>query len=330
MNEVQRDVRIDCLKGLGIVLVVLGHVIQSAVPDYGSNLVFSMIYSFHMPLFMLLSGYVAKVSSKKYVLKRFETLCVPFVCWIFISYLINGEWKVFSVIEKILLVIESPDNGLWFLWVLFLNSVLLWLCTMFAKRFELAEWKVILPVMLGLFYMVFPVISVWGTSINTGMAGIGMVQKYFFYFAGGYLCKQHGIQIRKKHVVIGIIIFSVMMIDYRWSEGIAFWQNMYGKMPTIFWDWGNRTLSGILALAGCISACYLFRFIENWSWGTGLGRFSGDIYILHGWFVGCILPSQDEWYGIAIRTVIIIACAIVTAIIVRKNRVISYFLLGRR
>ena len=43
---------IDSLKGIGIFIVILGHTYQ--VPD----LLHDIIYSFHMPLFFMVSGFV--------------------------------------------------------------------------------------------------------------------------------------------------------------------------------------------------------------------------------------------------------------------------------
>lgn len=59
------DIRLDIIKGIAIILVVMGHCIQygSGNDYYTSALffeenIFKFIYSFHMPLFMLISGYV--------------------------------------------------------------------------------------------------------------------------------------------------------------------------------------------------------------------------------------------------------------------------------
>lgn len=54
-----RNKEIDYLKGLSIILVVVGHAIQYNICDYNVNPFFNIIYSFHMPLFMFISGYVA-------------------------------------------------------------------------------------------------------------------------------------------------------------------------------------------------------------------------------------------------------------------------------
>ncbi len=46
---------IDRLKGLAIILVVMGHIFGFSQPEDGIN---TFIYTFHMPLFMFLSGLV--------------------------------------------------------------------------------------------------------------------------------------------------------------------------------------------------------------------------------------------------------------------------------
>lgn len=56
-----RDLSFDFIKGVLIILVVLGHVIQGLYgidnPDVWENLLFTIIYTFHMPLFIFISGY---------------------------------------------------------------------------------------------------------------------------------------------------------------------------------------------------------------------------------------------------------------------------------
>lgn len=64
----QRLIWADSLKGWLMLLVILGHAIQSTFGvDCDSNHVWNLIYSFHMPAFMAISGWLAYrgiVSSK--------------------------------------------------------------------------------------------------------------------------------------------------------------------------------------------------------------------------------------------------------------------------
>lgn len=52
----KRDLRIDSLKGLLIICVVIGHVIGNFDRSLLSQKVYDFIYMFHMPLFILISG----------------------------------------------------------------------------------------------------------------------------------------------------------------------------------------------------------------------------------------------------------------------------------
>ena len=133
----ERNIYLDVLKAVNIVLVVLGHWIQ-----YGSgtqfvsgtffgNPVFMFIYSFHMPLFMLISGYLFAYSFKnkdwkEILLIKFKQLIVPLFFWSIISLFIaifkseesvNALW----ILKKL---ITGFIYGPWFLWALWWCSVI--------------------------------------------------------------------------------------------------------------------------------------------------------------------------------------------------------------
>ena len=74
---------IDIAKGMGIIYVVLSHVysIPAALSNY--------IYSFHMPLFFFLSGYLFFENKYKsvaeFLKKRVQTLVIPYFIFSFIT-----------------------------------------------------------------------------------------------------------------------------------------------------------------------------------------------------------------------------------------------------
>ena len=100
---------IDCIKGIGIYFVILGHI-------YKCNNIGMWIYSFHMPLFFILSGYL--IADKltvpcysEYFKKKFKSLIRPFI--LFRIALILYWWVVESGFRKL-------DLGpIWFLPILF-------------------------------------------------------------------------------------------------------------------------------------------------------------------------------------------------------------------
>ena len=59
---------IDYLRGIAVFLMLWGHSIQYCYGgqfDFFENSVFKLIYSFHMPFFMLISGYLFYFSEQK-------------------------------------------------------------------------------------------------------------------------------------------------------------------------------------------------------------------------------------------------------------------------
>lgn len=73
---------LDELKGLAAFLVVLGHLV-TAKQEYRG--IYNFIYSFHMPLFMFVSGITAALSFRRgkrnYLARRFLNIMVPYLTW---------------------------------------------------------------------------------------------------------------------------------------------------------------------------------------------------------------------------------------------------------
>lgn len=63
----RRMVHIDILKGMGIILMILGHM------HFDDQIFGKIVYAFHMPLFFCISGYLYNrpEDSKHYVLKKY-------------------------------------------------------------------------------------------------------------------------------------------------------------------------------------------------------------------------------------------------------------------
>ena len=110
-------------RGMAILLVIIGHLIQFNGFSY-NNPTFEFIYSFHMPLFFSISGYIAeKVTNIKnikqyllYIKKKTISLIVPYVFW---TIIINPLF----LSEKFEYNIQNINFSLyWFLKVLFIVS----------------------------------------------------------------------------------------------------------------------------------------------------------------------------------------------------------------
>ena len=99
IKDKKRNINIDAIKGLTSVLVVVGHIIQFVISSKEhrvSNIIFCIIYSFHMPLFMFISGYLAYknnfIFDGEWLYKKFRSLVVPFLSWGFVNWLLKNYW----------------------------------------------------------------------------------------------------------------------------------------------------------------------------------------------------------------------------------------------
>lgn len=92
----QRDISFDIIKCVAITLVVFGHTIQYLTDLSCTSEVYKFIYKFHMPLFMMISGYFSYYSVNKYpvfqiIRKSFKSLVLPSIIW---GIILIPFWKL--------------------------------------------------------------------------------------------------------------------------------------------------------------------------------------------------------------------------------------------
>lgn len=120
----------DILKAYAIILVVLGHVIQTFNPEWKTDNVLIGIYMFHMPLFIAISGFFFVKSADKNTIgtlikKRFMGIMLPSLTMGVIDFFLIGGGKLLR--HKPIDMLYFTDilfTGLWFLTVLFVLTVI--------------------------------------------------------------------------------------------------------------------------------------------------------------------------------------------------------------
>ena len=116
----------DIVKGIAILLVIAGHQIQFSCGNgelFVQDPIYKFIYGFHMPLFMLVSGYffynsTERHSAQEIIKARIRQCILPIAT---ISILVQFFKWDFSPIS---VYVRFSGNSLWFLWVLFYLSCL--------------------------------------------------------------------------------------------------------------------------------------------------------------------------------------------------------------
>lgn len=121
-NKPQRIDYIDCVKGIGILLVILGHILPDTSPLKIS------IYSFHMPLFFIAYGMVMKIGGgvKELIVKRSHEILFPYVFWglAFTGFTVSKRLLCFFWSTNESIGMSGSNGMLWFLPVMFLASII--------------------------------------------------------------------------------------------------------------------------------------------------------------------------------------------------------------
>lgn len=119
-----RIIAFDYLKGIAIFLVVWCHCIQYIFGETFDNTFYSIIYSFHMPLFMIISGYLSSKKTDDSIITlavaKFRRLIIPNISWGSIVLIASA---ILTFIPPSLLSIVRLPVSCWFLSSLFCSFI---------------------------------------------------------------------------------------------------------------------------------------------------------------------------------------------------------------
>ena len=248
---------IDALKGFGMFLVVMGHVIAWSFGVYGhptnitrpsSLLWWNVVYGFHMPLLMFVSGYLfisssrpfGKAMLKGYLWRKTYTLLIPFLFAGWVFYVITGQ----SMLKY------------WFLRSLFLFILLSLPVELMRKKLKhdslrtamdivwYGGWSIVL-------YFVVPRLSLpWDVVFDYGHATL------YYSFAFGVLCKRYDVLHK--------------LIDSNWAFTLClviFVIDSYVNNLADVSGWHLYGLGYLYPISGIVCSYYLFKHTFDCSGG---------------------------------------------------------------
>ncbi len=309
-------------------LVVLGHAIQSNIADYDNNIIFAIIYSFHMPLFMFISGLVAyhpnKEISIKTLVKRAVSLGVPFFSYTVIVYFTRGCYRHETIVSWVYKCIKTPDLSLWFLWVLFLCYIALFMTTKFtAICGELIYAGALLFCMRSYFLGDY---WEWGGSFCIW---------YFPFFLGGYLCSKYKgyiITIKKGLFLFSMIFFFPVEFYWRRTGGIDilnFLNIESGGGCIYLWAVrGYNYLAALLGIVFCFAIVYCLISEKLINILAFIGKHSLTIYFFNVWSIE-LIKSKNLIINIFFGTWVGIIVPIIVESILERNRAAGFLILGK-
>ncbi len=187
--EKKRDVKLDILRGFAAIIVVIGHVLQR-FSGTDSSLLFNVIFSIQMPLFMMISGYARNYSKPidsfrilcTHIKKRCLSILIPWAAWSLIGCLLL--WKL-PILNYIKAAAFQMEIAFWFLFSLFTIDVIFSAGEFISRRFLNVE------IPRNLLHIVVSgggigLLLVIGRYVGMSFLGIKYSCYYAVYFFAGY------------------------------------------------------------------------------------------------------------------------------------------------
>lgn len=272
----------DNLKFLLIFLVVLGHFLEFCVPFRGSELLRRLIYCFHMPAFLFLTGYFAKFRPKKIVFAFGITYLLFQVLYRLFDYFVLGG-------ETLILQFSFPDWLLWYLFTVMLYYLLIPLID--VKKLWQKIVIVVLCVAAALLAGEDPYLG-YGLSASRTAA-------FLPFFVLGFYCGKHkGVPMAKEKPVTRILVGLVLTVAVigvccylRTHENLTVY-TMYGSMTYekahyTALDRAHLMLFALIWIAFLLCAA-LPLLNHKIPVISDLGKNSFAVYLLHGFIVKAV------------------------------------------
>lgn len=275
----KRDVSIDICKGIGIILMVLGH---SGMPKGGHD----FIYMFHMPLFFFVSGYCF---SEKYldtpiafVKKKIKGLWLPYVKYSLLFLLLHNLFCYLHIYSPLygyqrhgvdmLSISQAKDSvwsvvtsmygtdqllgGFWFLRELLLGSVIAFVAMKAIRKLQQhcqlvaisnmggGIFLLLASVVMNKYVLVFPCFNMGSLSVLAAAI-----------FLAGHVYKEHkycmnlGWTIAFAIIILlGSILKPREIVNLEWSDTVPYF--FFGVLGTVMTINVSRYISVFAAWLG--------------------------------------------------------------------------------
>lgn len=266
---------IDIARGISILLMIAGHVLTNGIKR-------NIIFSFHMPLFIIASGYFHKDRSLKEEIKTlFLKLLLPTTIIVFAVFMISNVPKIGfekSIVEvlKVITVCWSHKSKidysfasvdvLWFIYLLIGIRLLFSINKKVSKDNDiLLSVIIIIETLIGYIVGIKGYWLPWSIDISFACM--------LFYFIG-YILKKYNVLekiLSNYKILLPILLIWVVGIKYSWIE-IA-----VRSYPHGLWSY-------ITAISGSIIILKLSQYIEKIKYISNALAWCGknSLYILFG------------------------------------------------
>lgn len=322
----ERNVLVDRLKGYACFLVLFGHVIMGIriagidIPQFFWGME-KFIWSFHVALFLFLSGVVYKMTGEwrgkktksAFILHKLCNLGIPYVVFSVVYVLINsvaGGVNTGFALSDILYIWKTPIAQYWFLYALFF---LFCIWTVFSGI--LKNWQIALITVVVGYLAPFAGISFGGLDVVFYSAfafGIGTFIDFSKLSKSPDIAKWIAVTL---HILVGVLFIVMNIIEAPFIKEIMI-------------------LFGIYSSITLISLIQRFKIVARFL--DFVNKYSFQIYLLHTIFTAGIriilirVNITQWWLHVIVGTICGLVFSVLTAKIARKVKFLDFFFFPTR
>ncbi|RTL52736.1 MAG: acyltransferase [Rhodocyclaceae bacterium] len=271
----ERSSHWDSVKGIGILLVVYGHVVRgllsAALPMDRAfhETVDTVIYSFHMPLFFFVAGLFFPPSLSHHgrtglLLTKVRTILYPYLVWSLLQGLIevalSGLTNGHTSIGEVLALAWHPRAQFWYLhtlFMLFLVATLVYRDTTLGWRLGIAGMALVLH---------------WVPLPGLDFHVVNAFKQWFVFLTLGVLCAPlRPLAAALGRLAVGPCLFLFVAVEW------ALLQTPGDLAPL-----AAQALPLLAAAAGiALVVAFAHGFGDRLPFLSAMGRHSLDIYLAH-------------------------------------------------
>lgn len=303
-----RDNRLDTIKGVLIILVVLGHLVETCGTGMINSGFRTFIYTFHMPLFILLSGYLTRIKedTSGFWLGLLN-IGIPLI--------------IFQIINTILLLVFHQHVGLtmlivphWTLW--YLLSLVFWrIMLQFSPKSLLSR-----PI---LYLSIAFTVSVVCGLMPMGGGRLLSIQRTFNFFPFllyGYYMRQGNVPSKpwNNYLSYGFMCLALLLIAFRLypesSDLLLSGADHYGisQIPSKVY----------LLICSFVTSLSFFNIMKENKVLSVIGKDSLLYYLYHGIIIRFAFQPLVAHYGLPQSfPFMLIYCVIIVSMIYVMSRV---------
>ncbi|MBE6153698.1 MAG: DUF418 domain-containing protein [Firmicutes bacterium] len=259
----KRDYLIDNIKGIMIFLVVLAHLFEFNITPKISFLLI-IIYSFHMPVFVYYSGYLARYNASKII----KGILFPYLGIQIFSWLVYNSFGFFTDFRLI-----TAYTSLWYM-----ISLFFWYISI--PFVENVKHPKILILLLFLFGLIIGYDATAGTILSASRTIVFVPIFYLGYFSRKYNWFNFKKNSRLFKLILPILICAIIIMFYCLRNAINVeWFYGYANYSLLEY---NPLIRFLIYLISVIWILFFKLFVPNKkTFISKVGKNSLSVYLLH-------------------------------------------------